>query len=594
MTTHTQYSKMRFSPEDQRLLEPLAAFILSLIQALLKTGYYQSSHPGSTVAKRALYYEWNKLDLADKEISFLIREGAEGEEVFIYGVLSEITSLKTLLAPGMAELFVPKFYQYFTRRHLMSFTIKPAITYEEFEGFVDIMTEIPTAFDPSQIIADMTDNMVHRQVVHVSVVYLEEAPDFKRPMHWMTRSVLTRLGKDLRMIPLYKHLNPEQVDAVKTQIFRELFRPLLNWIILKEILLNCDQIQIAEETGSPERFDLEGQLIQTLRQDQRFGLLSESARDLRQTPHSADSATFDEDCAYRERLFSLIRKVISNLQGGITEGTDEMIETLLKEKVVHLKELPEGLASRFLIRENTENYLRNKQAHWDILLDGWSEEMSKTSLSILSVLLSQDDFHAFEELLGQLCRSFQKTFGLDARFSSDSGVEMLREMIVAGLQARRSVKRKGVLSAIEPCAGVLFEYLLPFCIDDDPWVRRNICRILAAVGEKAIPCLIALAMERKQNWQIVRNVVMIMGEIGLVNDAVLHFLRRCQQHPELQIREEVINSYGKMRGPKVEVFLMQEMDDPNGTLKGPVVLALGHYDPLNERCLLYTSPSPRD
>jgi len=44
MTTHTQ-GKIQFSPEDQRLLEPLAAFMLSFIQALLKTGYYQSSHP---------------------------------------------------------------------------------------------------------------------------------------------------------------------------------------------------------------------------------------------------------------------------------------------------------------------------------------------------------------------------------------------------------------------------------------------------------------------------------------------------------------------------------------------------------------------
>ena len=567
--------------------------MLSFIQALLKTGYYQASHPGSTGAKLALYQEWKKLDRTDKEISFLVQEGAGMEEVFIYGVLSEVTSLKTVFSPTMAELFVPKLHQYFARRHLMSFTIKPEITLEEFKGFVDVMTEIPTSSDPSQIISEMTAHLVDRQIVHVSVVYLEEAPAFQRAMHWMAKAVLTRLGKDLCMIPLYKHLNQGQVAAVKAQIFRELLRPLLNWPILKEIMVNCDQVLLTDETGSGENTGLEEQLILSLRQDQLFGLLLECTRGLRESSPHADSEMLEEAHSYHQRLLSVIRKLVPNLQGGITEGTDEMIETLLEEKVISLKALPSALVSRFLIKKKTEDYLKNKVAYWDILAKGWPMEASKTFMPILSLLLSRDDFHSFGELLSQLCCAFRKTFGTDATFSTITGMEVIHEMVVAGLQARRSAKRKAMLSAIEPSASALFESLFPFCAHEDIWVRRNVCRIVASGGEKIIPGLIAWAGEHKQDWQIARNVVMILGDIGLAIDSVLHFLRRCQQHPELRVREEVINSYGKMRGQQVEAFLLQELEDPNGTLKGRVVLALGHYNTMNERYLSFLSETLR-
>ena len=167
------------------------------------------------MAKRALFQEWSKLGRLDKEISFIVQEGGGDEEVFVSGILSGLFSLNALLPTNTARLFVPKFHEYFSRHHLMSFTLKPKITREEFEGFVDIMTELPAFSDMDRIIENTTEKLVHHKIVHVSVVYLREATTLRWAKHWMTKAVLGRLRKDLRMIPLYTHLNQDQVAAVR-------------------------------------------------------------------------------------------------------------------------------------------------------------------------------------------------------------------------------------------------------------------------------------------------------------------------------------------------------------------------------------------
>ncbi len=586
-------TKIKFPQEDQARVEPVAAFVLSFIQALLKTGYYQGSHPGSTLAKRGLYQEWVQLEQEEREISFVIADQTEHAEIFLYGIFSEVTSLKKLFSPNMAELFIPKLRQYFERRDLMSFTLKPGIEREEFDRFIDMMTERPTSFDINQNIAELTEKLVANQIVHVSVVYFEEMLQATLSLHWMSKMVLTRLSKDIRMVPLYQHLTEEQMVAIKLRLFRDVIHPISNTTVLKEILLHLDMIPTQDggrrkealpmegdkvTTASPYNnpLDFEGEFSRVLSADHRWNLIVEAVGDLKAVSQTPEA----------QRLTYIIKKIIPDLSDEPRLGSEEVIETLLQEQIITLDALPKKLAGTVLAKRKMEDYLQNKGRYWATFQQEDQTEDHQAVGEILIQLLMRDDFFSLYELLDQFHRAFKKGETAVA-FIATQEVAGIRELLVFKLQARRLEKRKDILLTLEPLAEPLHEILIPLCAHEDLWLRRNICRVMATVGEVTIPALIAFASEPKQNWQVVRNIVMILGDIGSVAEDSLSFLRRCQQHPHIRVREEVINSYGKMHGSAVEGFLLQELENPDVAFQSRVVFALRQFQTVNEQYLTF-------
>ncbi len=71
----------------QRLQVKLTDFVLHLIQAFLRTGYYTPEHPESKKAKEGLYGQFKILFEEGDELAFLVREEPERQEIFVEGVL---------------------------------------------------------------------------------------------------------------------------------------------------------------------------------------------------------------------------------------------------------------------------------------------------------------------------------------------------------------------------------------------------------------------------------------------------------------------------------------------------------------------------
>src|SRR5512139_155281 len=90
----------------------LTDFVLHLIQAFLRTGYYTPDHPESKKAKEGLYNEFKNLFKLDEELTFFVREDQEGPEILVEGVLPEMQKLSRMMIKGMGELYVPKFAKF--------------------------------------------------------------------------------------------------------------------------------------------------------------------------------------------------------------------------------------------------------------------------------------------------------------------------------------------------------------------------------------------------------------------------------------------------------------------------------------------------
>ncbi len=108
----------------QKLQAKLTQFVLHLIQAFLRTGYYTPDHPESKKAKEGLYQLFKELFETEDELAFLVREEQEKQEIFVEGVLPEAQKLSRMMLKGMGELYVPKFAKYMERKDLISLTLE--------------------------------------------------------------------------------------------------------------------------------------------------------------------------------------------------------------------------------------------------------------------------------------------------------------------------------------------------------------------------------------------------------------------------------------------------------------------------------------
>ena len=75
----------------------LAEFLLSLIQAFLRTGYYTPDHPEAKKAKSGLCEDFQNLFTKQGELTFLVRDDPKGRNILIEGVLPEAQHLHSVM-----------------------------------------------------------------------------------------------------------------------------------------------------------------------------------------------------------------------------------------------------------------------------------------------------------------------------------------------------------------------------------------------------------------------------------------------------------------------------------------------------------------
>jgi hypothetical protein len=283
-----------------------------------------------------------------------------------------------------------------------------------------------------------------------------------------------------------------------------------------------------------------------------------------------------------------------NLWGANAKISSDIIETFLNEQILSLEELPDGLRGEMLLRQRTDRYLPDRPRHLQPLRDGWVDEPAQFLSSILPGLLAKDEPGALHEAVQCLWTAWKRSHAGEApprrpdlAFLSAVGADRMGTALVTKFQDAAPRHRDDLLLVLELFAGALAGQLLPVIEHRDIWVRRNACRMLAGLGTTVIPELLQATDARWESWYFVRNAVMILGDIGSCDEAVLALLRRCQRHPHLRVQEETLTSYGKLKSPEAERYLLEALDDKDLALCARAILALGTRQTMHERALRF-------
>ncbi len=170
-------------------------------------------------------------------------------------------------------------------------------------------------------------------------------------------------------------------------------------------------------------------------------------------------------------------------------------------------------------------------------------------------------------LLADTVRSISEPRGEDlkapGRFGMDRRVRSVVEQMVRVFRTdfehltEEQKSRAGI--EFKELGGIAAPVLTDALSEEENWeVRRGIIAVLASLGRAAMPVLLKRLDD--SSWFLVRNVALLLGEIG--GQSLVEPLAGLLMHPEPRVRREAAGALGKIGGSRAVAHLRKAILDP--------------------------------
>jgi hypothetical protein len=536
----------------------LAEFLLALIQAFLRTGYYTPDHPESQKAKVGLYEHFQSLFTQRDELTFLVREELEGKNILIEGVLPEVQDLNSLMIAGMAEMYVPRFAKFLEQKDLISLTLKNAMTQTEFTSLVDLMSE-PAFVDTTETSAKekFSQTLRKRNIFNVSYIYNEELVT-ARNIPWRSQIALTRLKKDFSMVPLFADLDFEGLKKVRRQIIQDLMRPLRNAEAIYHILMNSD-LAVTEEFKEAE---IDEEIIEALAADLLVqvsqALLKETFRPGKTEP-------------VQEKTVTLARQFASALNLREITGSESVLQEYVKHKLISAEQLPKSMQQRFRLEQLTKKFLQDSNSflsQFDKIQDEKRYlRVARALLEIIPELIRRDQYAAVLEIIDCLDRHFNEN-----KHRSSCAGQILDE--ISKGETLLTLKKQFLIGKMEICQTITpiflalgdrsVPHLVPILVRSrDLLVRKNAVEIIAQIDPATIGFVLNQLNEKGSETRSMIDILRVLGEVE--SDEWLHPLANSLlgylKHESPQIRVGALRVFFRIKGAGGKSLYLDLLND---------------------------------
>ena len=560
----------------QKLQIKLTDFVLHLIQAFLRTGYYTSDHPESKKAKEGLYQKFIELFEEEDELAFLVREEQGGQEVFVEGVLPEAQKLSRMMMKGMGELYVPKFAKYMERKDLISLTLKSRMKQDEFSSFVDIMSE-PTLVDTrrKQDQDRFAQALYSRGIFNISYVFNEEFLALEREMPWRARLTLSRMRKDLKMIPLFQKMMGQGIQEVRISLLRDALRPIRQSDLLCPILRNSDLATTSESLEET----IEDEIISSLKKQY---LLNTSKIFLRE---HLDLKKLQKQDGFEKKSDRLVKKLSSRLKEAATGETENLLEEFFRHQLIGLEDLPPALKDKILLERLTDKFLNYTDQFFQQLDQAKDEEaFLNVALSFVSMIPELIRRDCYPEIL-LIFETFKCHFHGKTMWALLAGqiLEEIGSGTIPKLLKEKFLKgKKEIRAAVIPLFAAIEVGAIPILIDilktsEDQWVRKNACEVLIQIGPVAAVHLLKELERQRTSVETTCDILRVLGEIKSWEwqGSLVKIAKSFVNHEHAKLREQAIHTLCQIGGPEGEQIYLSSLNDPDIDVRKRAVWCLG-------------------
>ncbi len=558
---------------DKEIKEHLAKFLLPLIQAFLRTGYYTPDHPQSKTAKEGLYENFQTLLNNEFEFTFLACDVPGGKKIFVEGMFLDSQELSSIMPTGMAEMYTPKFATFLERKDLVSVTLKAAMTSAEFNNFIDLMGE-PTFSDTLERSDKerFVEALKERGIFNISYIFNEELLAGERDIPWRSQVALSRLRKDFKMVPFYQNLDAESMKKVRRQIIRDVVRPVQTAEVIYPILLHSD-LAVTEEFKESE---INEEMILCLSDE----LLLQVSRTL-----LAETQRRPAGDSHYEKPKRLAKQIAAALKLREIKGGDKILEEYYENQLIPIEVLPETIQRRIKMKRELDKFIQHADEYlkmFDQIEDAQKYiRFAGSLINILPELIRRDRYEEVLKIIARIERHSMEKGPL----SSHAG-QILNEIgkgkILEALKSKLMTGHKEICQAIAPIFIKLGKsavtYLLPLLEEsDDQVVHKTACEILMRIDPSNINLI--LSELDKEGFGTASTVRIIRALGDTEGDEWIQTLTEALQsyfnHENPRFREEALWSYYRVMGAKGEKMYLALFRDADIAVQKKAIQCLG-------------------
>lgn len=560
----------------QKLQNRLADFVLHLIQSFLRTGYYTPDHPESKKAKEGLYQRFRELFQEEDELAFLVQEEQGGQEVFVEGVLPEAQKLSRMMMKGMGEIYVPKFAKYMERKDLISLTLKSRMKQAEFSSFVDIMSE-PALVDTrhKQDQEQFAQVLQSRGVFNISYVFNEEFLPLEREMPWRARLTLSRMRKDLKMIPIFQKAMGQDIREIRISLLKDALRPIRQSDLLCAILRNSDLVSSSESLEET----IENEIVSSLKKQY---LLNTSKIFLRE---HLDLKKLQRQDAFERKSDRLVKKISSRLREARTRETENLLEEFFRQQLIAVEDLTPELRDKILLERLTDKFLNFTDKFYQQLDQAKDKEgfltVALSFARMIPELIRRDRYPEILQIFETLKHHFHQK-KMWALLAGQVLEEIGKGAIPEGLKEKFLAGKKEVRVAIIPIFAALEIGAIPVLLEilktsEDQWVRKNACEALVQIGPVAGAHLLKELEKKQTSVDTTVDILRVLGEIKSREwqSPLIKILKGYASNEHPKLREQAIYSLCQVGGPEGEEIFLASLDDPDFDVRKRGIWCLG-------------------
>jgi hypothetical protein len=473
------------------------------------------------------------------------------------------------MVSGMADLFTPKFLDFFSRWKLLSFSIRPDTTQEEFDTFVELMSQVPSGGPIQQANERLTQALIDHNIINISAVFRHEMVGRERRLPWRVRMALTRLRRDLRVLPMYKKATKEQMLRIKLQIIDDTIRPIRTPTLLKDFLTNYDLI--AADVVELEESQVEREIVANLGEEMLVGTAHQIIEELKKLGQTDTVATTGEEASVViGRCVGVLRDVADQLCAIGSVLDHDFLEALVQQKVLPPEQLPVEVRRAIETRRLANAFVRRKDEYLKYLRNPAANDATRKLVATISRitpdLLRRSEYEPVVEIVDVVNKGTQVE--RTARFFDQVATllrkELASEAIIGYLLGdlrRQTKEQRDRLAKIigfigdAAAAGLLGVYEET----EDKALRLSVFEALKEIGPKALLPFLGQLPNVEKDWAVVRHIITEVAELGdsKLAQPVVAFL----YHENPHVRHSSLTALFKLQGAKAEEHFLHAIHD---------------------------------
>lgn len=497
--------------------------------------------------------------------------------IFVEGVRDAALKLLDIMPAGMAEIYSPRFIQFLGRKEIISLSLSSQMTREEFSGFVNLISE-PAAADMKQRAAKdrFLDSLQKAGIRNVALIFNEDLISTRRDIPWRIGLALSRLKRDLRVIPMYRDYDAEKLAAIKRDIMQDILKPLREAELIYPFLMNID---IAKSRSLPEE-EAEVTILGSLGDEVFLNTAALFTRDVT-----------GRKIRYRDLLpeekFARVTKMVA---GRLTQLADPaakgMLEELFDTGLISLEDLPPDVRERVGLISLSKSFLEHREKYLEKLsgiMDGEEYRRRARPLAkIVPYLLEEgrlSEAVEITDLIAGHCNDGEDRTGAARQvFSELTQEEALEEAERAFLRVSKE-DRIILEKFFTLCGEISVPYLLRIIRQtDDQWRRKQACEILVGISRRASEYLIKLIDGGELSPDATPTVIRILG--GITDEELIPKVFQALAHRTVDtnptVRREAVHALATLSPGDMLETVHRRLGDPVLEVRREAARVLGY------------------